>query len=100
MALNDMSVSHFNDISELPNHMISQIHRFFEDYKKLENKEVKVKSFEDREHALGIINKSIEMYKKEFPDYIPKSEWYQRFQILINLWLNLLISKELYIYVE
>jgi inorganic pyrophosphatase len=38
VALNDMSVSHYNDISELPNHMLQQIHRFFEDYKKLENK--------------------------------------------------------------
>lgn len=51
VALNDMSVSHYNDINELPNHMLQQIHRFFEDYKKLENKVVEVKSFEDREHA-------------------------------------------------
>lgn len=35
VALNDMSVGHYNDISELPNHILSQIHRFFEDYKKL-----------------------------------------------------------------
>ena len=51
VALNDMSVSHYNDINELPSHMLQQIHRFFEDYKKLENKVVEVKSFEDREHA-------------------------------------------------
>jgi inorganic pyrophosphatase len=40
-----MSVSHYNDISELPQHILMQVHRFFEDYKKLENKEVKVKEF-------------------------------------------------------
>ncbi len=35
VALNDMSVSHYNDISELPQHLLQQIQRFFEDYKKL-----------------------------------------------------------------
>jgi inorganic pyrophosphatase len=29
VALNDMSVSHYNDIEELPNHVLQQIHRFF-----------------------------------------------------------------------
>ena len=68
VALNDMSVSHYNDLNELPNHMLTQIHRFFEDYKKLENKEVTVKSFEDREHAIDIVKKSIELYKQTFPE--------------------------------
>ena len=68
VALNDMSVSHYNDISELPQHLLQQIQRFFEDYKKLQNKEVKVESFEDREHALGIVNRSIELYNKTFPE--------------------------------
>jgi inorganic pyrophosphatase len=40
-----MSVSHFNDITELPQHILDQIHRFFEDYKKLEHKHVEVKQF-------------------------------------------------------
>lgn len=62
-----MSVSQYNDISELPSHLLQQIHRFFEDYKKLENKEVKVKSFEDRAHAVEIVKKSIELYKNTFP---------------------------------
>ena len=35
VANNDQSVNHINDISELPHHLLSQIHRFFEDYKKL-----------------------------------------------------------------
>jgi inorganic pyrophosphatase len=29
VAKNDMSVSHINDISELPKHMLDQIHKFF-----------------------------------------------------------------------
>ena len=35
VAKSDMSVNNYNDISELPKHMLEQIHRFFEDYKKL-----------------------------------------------------------------
>ena len=40
VAKGDNSVSHINDISELPKHILDQVHRFFEDYKKLEKKEV------------------------------------------------------------
>lgn len=66
VAKNDMSVANYNDISELPQHILTQIHRFFEDYKKLENKEVKVLQFEGREKAFEIINQSIELYQKTF----------------------------------
>jgi inorganic pyrophosphatase len=48
VAKSDMSVSHFNDVSELPHHVCDQIHRFFEDYKKMEKKEVQVLQFEGR----------------------------------------------------
>lgn len=35
VAKGDMSVSHINDISELPKHILSQVDRFFKDYKSL-----------------------------------------------------------------
>jgi inorganic pyrophosphatase len=35
VALRDKSVSHYEDISDLPEHLLNQMHRFFEDYKKL-----------------------------------------------------------------
>jgi inorganic pyrophosphatase len=45
VAAKDMSVSHYNDISELPEHLLEQVHRFFEDYKKMEKKKVEVLKF-------------------------------------------------------
>lgn len=64
VAANDMSVNHINDISELPPHSIKETRSFFEDYKKLENKEVVVEDFQNKEVAFEIINKSIKDYIK------------------------------------
>ncbi|ALI99204.1 inorganic diphosphatase [Rufibacter tibetensis] len=66
VAANDMSVKHINDISELPPHTLLEIQRFFEDYKKLENKEVIVENFLGREDAYRIIEQSIELYNTTF----------------------------------
>lgn len=66
VAKNDMSVNHMNDIEELPPHTTRELQRFFEDYKKLENKEVKVENFQNREKALQIVNESIELYNQSF----------------------------------
>lgn len=43
----DPEYRHFEDISELPKHRLNEIRRFFEDYKKNENKDVKVNRGED-----------------------------------------------------
>jgi inorganic pyrophosphatase len=66
VAADDISVNHINDISELPPHTILEVQRFFEDYKKLENKEVKVEGFLGKKEALEIVNESIALYKKMF----------------------------------
>jgi inorganic pyrophosphatase len=66
VANNDMSVKHFNDISELPAHYIKEMRNFFEDYKKLENKTVAVEEFQDAQTAKDIIRKSIADYNKKF----------------------------------
>lgn len=66
VAKNDMAMSHYEDISDLPQHVLNQMHRFFEDYKKLEKKQVQVKKFEGKEKAYEIINNSVELYNKLF----------------------------------
>ncbi|WP_220273446.1 inorganic diphosphatase [Pontibacter diazotrophicus] len=66
VANNDMSVRHINDISELPPHTLLEMRRFFEDYKKLEHKEVIVEQFLGREHAYKIIQDSIDLYNTTF----------------------------------
>ena len=66
VAENDMSVNHINDITEMPAHFIKELRSFFEDYKKLENKTVKVEEFQNREVAGQIIQKSIDDYKLKF----------------------------------
>ncbi|CAL1517551.1 Inorganic pyrophosphatase [Chitinophaga sp. MM2321] len=66
VAANDMSVNYINDISELPPHFIDEMRHFFEEYKKLERKSVKVEEFQNKEKAEGIIMQSFEDYKKNF----------------------------------
>jgi len=64
VALHDMSVNHINDISELPEHFFKELRNFFEDYKKLENKTVKVEEFQNKDVAQKIVTQSIDDYKK------------------------------------
>ncbi len=66
VAKNDMSVNYANDISELPPHTVVELKRFFEDYKKLEHKNVIVERFLGREEAYKIIRDSQAFYKETF----------------------------------
>lgn len=63
VAANDMSVSHINDISELPEHFFKELRNFFEDYKKLENKTVEVEEFQNAAMAKKIVEQSIQDYQ-------------------------------------
>lgn len=65
VAKNDMAVNYINDISELPPHTVTELRRFFEDYKKLEHKQVIVEQFLGREDAYRIVNDAVELYAKE-----------------------------------
>lgn len=66
VAENDMSVNHINDISELGPHFVKELRTFFEDYKKLEHKEVEVEEFQNADTARQIIRKALEDYQEKF----------------------------------
>ena len=66
VAENDMSVNHFNSLSELPQHFFKELKNFFEDYKKLEHKNVLVEEFKDADIAKEIVRKSMNDYRSHF----------------------------------
>ncbi len=74
VAKNDMSVNHINDIEALPPHTLTEMRRFFEDYKNLEQKRVVVKRFLNKEEAYKIINEAVDLYNVTFPDKVKKRE--------------------------
>jgi inorganic pyrophosphatase len=47
----------------LPQHFISELRHFFEEYKTLENKAVVVEEFLEKKIAQTILNESLVMYK-------------------------------------
>ena len=53
----------FCDISELPEHRLKAVKRFFEDYKALENKHVRVERFLGRTDACVIVDRSRKLYE-------------------------------------
>lgn len=59
----DPEFSHYRSISELPPHRMMEVQRFFEDYKRLENKAVVVERFLDRPEALEVIKKAVDLYQ-------------------------------------
>jgi len=65
VAYHDMAVNYLDDISELPPHTIVELRRFFEDYKKLEHKQVVVEQFLGKEEAYRIVNEAVDLYDKE-----------------------------------
>ena len=66
VAKNDMAVNYINNLFELPPHTMTELKRFFEDYKKLEHKHVEVNEFLEKEFAYKIIEESLARYNLEF----------------------------------
>lgn len=62
VCADDPEYRHYTDIKELPPHRLAEIRRFFEDYKKNENKEVAVDEFLPSDTAHGAIQYSMDLY--------------------------------------
>ena len=66
VAADDIGISHIDDIDQLPSHLLREVKSFFEDYKKLEHKTVKVEDFLNKEVAYKIIEQAVVDYRKQF----------------------------------
>jgi hypothetical protein len=63
---NDPAVAHYHDISMLPTHTLEELQRFFEDYKILERKKVRIERFKGRIDAQEVIRNSMRLYQDSF----------------------------------
>ncbi len=70
VAAHDPSINYINNIEELPKHFFSELRHFFEEYKRLERKDVVVEEFQDKATALRIIQEGIDYYKENFKDQL------------------------------
>ena len=63
---NDVSVNHIDNLEDFPPYAMDEIVRFFEDYKKLEKKEVIVSGIKGKEEAMIIIKEALDLYQNTF----------------------------------
>ena len=65
VAAKDISLEHIMDIEDLPPHTLHELKNFFEDYKKLEDKQVEVMDFKGKAEACQCIDESMKRYQQE-----------------------------------
>ena len=63
IQVDDPEYNHYRDVSELPEHRLKELKRFFLDYKVLEEKEVRIDTLRGRIDANNVILSAIELYK-------------------------------------
>lgn len=64
VAIGDPKLREIEDISDLDEHTVKEIANFFEIYKQLENKMVRVDGWMGKEDAHRVINEAVERYSK------------------------------------
>lgn len=65
VATQDMSVAHYEDVSELPEFFLKEIHQFFKEYKVLEQKEVVIEEIQGAEVGRQVYRQSIVDYREK-----------------------------------
>ena len=64
VSVHDPAFADYTDKSQLPNHVLREMRRFFEDYKRLEHKEVVVEDLLGPADALRIVEDALELYRR------------------------------------
>jgi len=63
--VHDPAFEDYGDLEDLPTHTMREIQRFFQDYKTLENKSVKVEEMGGAADALRVVRAALELYQVE-----------------------------------
>ncbi len=66
--VHDPEVADVYSLEQLAPHKLRELRRFFEDYKQLENKEVRVHDFLDPAEARRVIRKNADLYRETWPE--------------------------------
>ena len=64
VSVKDPAFSDYTDKSQLPQHVVREIRRFFQDYKVLEQKQVIVEEMLGVQDAVRIIREALELYRQ------------------------------------
>jgi inorganic pyrophosphatase len=64
VSVRDPAMADYLDKDQLPQHVLREVRRFFQDYKALEQKEVVVEDLLGPSDAVRIIRESLELYRK------------------------------------
>ncbi len=66
VVANDPAYNHINDLKDIPQHHMDELKNFFESYKALENKKVKVGNMYGKNKAYECVLRSMDLYKEKF----------------------------------
>jgi inorganic pyrophosphatase len=64
VSVRDPAMADYRDKDQLPQHVLREVRRFFQDYKALEQKEVVVEDLLGPGDAIRIIREALELYRK------------------------------------
>jgi len=68
VATGDPQYSEYDSIDALPDHRMREVRQFFREYKKLEEKDVEVRRYYDREEARDVVETAMTAFREAFPD--------------------------------
>lgn len=66
VAIADPSLSHYEELEDLPKHLLAEMHHFFEVYKMLEGRPTHVLDIGDRKKAIETIQTALDLYTELF----------------------------------